>query len=195
MDSDSYHKTRFTLLEKIRDKHNDEAWADFAYYYRKYIYNIVVRMNLPHHDAEEIVQIVLLKCWDKLPEFQYDPNKGKFRGWLCRVTGNVVRNYFRDVKNRFTSLDAIEMEQITEPEIEKLADAEWEKYLPELAWKNISTNFQLNLKKTYLRLREGVKPVEIAKELGIAESSIYVYKKRIEDKMRAEISRLQEELG
>ena len=71
--------TRVTLLEKIRDRHDETSWEDFVYYYKQYIYVVVRGMNLNHHDAEEIVQMVLLKVWDKLPEFNYDSEKGRFR--------------------------------------------------------------------------------------------------------------------
>lgn len=199
MVEDSYYQTRMTLLEKLRDKHDDGAWADFAYYYRGYIYNIVRRMNLDHHDAEEVVQLVLIKSWDKLPDFEYDPNKGRFRGWLCRITGNAVKNYFRDVKNRFVELNEEtappDMQQISLPDIERIAEEEWEEYIPKLAWKNIEKNFDTNVRRTFTMFTEGKVAKEIAEELGIAESSVYVYKKRIQDKLRPEIKRLRNELG
>ena len=53
--------TRQTLLERIRDKHDESSWEDFVYYYKQYIYVVVRSMNLNHHDAEEIVQMVLVE--------------------------------------------------------------------------------------------------------------------------------------
>ena len=51
-------------------------------------------MNLKHHECEDLSQTVLLKLWKSLPEFRYDKEKGRFRGWLCRITGNTVKSYF-----------------------------------------------------------------------------------------------------
>ena len=104
MTEESTYRTRVTLLQKLKDSHDDVAWADFAYYYRNYIYNIARRVGLGHDDSNEIVQLVLLKSWNKLGEFNYDSGKGRFRGWLCRVTGNVIRNYFRDQKMKYVSI-------------------------------------------------------------------------------------------
>ena len=133
MNEESVYKTRVTLLQKLKDNHDDSAWADFAYYYRNYIYNIARRMNFGHDDADEIVQLVLLKSWKKLGEFDYDSEKGRFRGWLCRVTGNEIRNYFRDQKKRFVSIENFKtedghdfLEQSAQPEVEKIAEEEWE---------------------------------------------------------------------
>lgn len=185
------------MLAKLKDQHNDDAWTDFAYYYRKYIYNIARRMGLGHDDSEEIVQIVLIQSWNKLPDFKYDPGKGRFRGWLCQVTGNAVKNYFRDHKNRFVELDpdAHFSELITPPEIDKIAEEEWQQYVPELAWKNVEHHFEDNVKQVYTMLSDGKEVADIAKNLGIAESSVYVYRKRIQDKLRPEIKRLEYELG
>ncbi len=202
MNEESIYKTRVTLLDKLRDNHDDAAWADFAYYYRSYIYNIARRMNLGHDDANEIVQLVLLKSWNKLGDFNYDSEKGRFRGWLCRVTGNIIRNYFRDQKKRYVSIEEYKtedghdfLEQFTQPEIEKIADEEWEEYIPKLAWKNISENFEENARRTYELFLDGKAPEEIASKLGISINTVYVHKNRIKEKLVPEIKRLKNELG
>lgn len=202
MNEESVYKTRVTLLDKLRDNHDDAAWADFAYYYRSYIYNIARRMNLGHDDANEIVQLVLLKSWDKLGDFNYDSEKGRFRGWLCRVTGNVIRNYFRDQKKRYVSIEEYKtddgqdfLEQFTQPEIEKIADEEWEEYIPKLAWKNICGKFEENARKTYELFLEGKTPGDIAAKLKISKNTVYVHKNRIREKLLPEIRRLKNELG
>lgn len=202
MKEESIYKTRVTLLQKLKDSHDDAAWADFAYYYRSYIYNIARRMNLGNDDANEIVQLVLLKSWDKLGDFNYDSEKGRFRGWLCRVTGNEIRNYIRDQKKRFVSIEEFNtedgrntLEQFTQPEIEKAADDEWEEYVPKLAWKNIRESFEENARRTFELLGEGKTPEEIADKLGISKNTVYTHKKRIKEKLLPEIKRLKLELG
>ena len=62
-EQENYH-TRETLLEKIRNQHDDKSWEDFVFYYKHFIYIICRRMNLAHHDAEEVVQKVLVKVWN-----------------------------------------------------------------------------------------------------------------------------------
>ncbi len=206
MTDNSYDEwiTRQTLLNKVKNPGDEHAWSDFVFYYRKYIYNIVKRMGLKHHDAEEIVQTVLMKAWQKMPEFNYNPEKGRFRGWLCTVAGNEVRSYFRSKKNHHismesagtASMDEISSEYlITEPEIDKIAKEEWERYLPELAWKTISSQFEPQVLKTFEMFAEGVDASEISEQLGLSESSVYVYKKRVQDKLSAEISRLKKKLS
>lgn len=201
MNTNSEWHTRRTLLKKIRDQHDDHAWSDFVFYYRSYIYNIIRRMGLNHHDAEEVVQQVVMKAWKQLPDFDYDPNKGRFRGWLCSITGGTTKDFLRKKKDHFVSLEAAVAEgessfsePVTMPEIEKIADEEWEKYLPELAWKNVEKEFEDNVKNTYYLLKKGKTPKEITAELDLAENTVYVYKKRVVDRLRQEIIHLKREL-
>jgi len=194
--------TRRTLLRRVKDSGDQDAWAEFAFYYRKYIYNVVKSMGLQHHDIEEVVQAVLLKAWSKMPTFDYKPERGRFRGWLCTVAGNEAKNLLRAQGKRCETLESIAWdnpEQAPEaasvrPEIENFAEREWETYLPELAWKTITPEFEAQVLKCFQLSAEGVETREIAKRLGIAESSVYVYKKRVRDRLTKEIARLQKEL-
>ena len=95
-------QTSETLLERVKNPDDEKSWEDFVYYYRPFIYSAIRGMNIAHHDAEEICQSVLLKAWKKLPEFEYNRGKGRFRGWLCHVTGNSVRD---SIRKRKTSLE------------------------------------------------------------------------------------------
>ncbi len=194
--------TRQTLLEKIRDKHDENSWEDFVFYYKQYIYVVVRSMNLNHHDAEEIVQMVLLKVWEKLPDFQYDREKGRFRGWLCRVTGNIVKNFLRSRKSRINRVEKLKQQEeinylnsVSLPEIENIASREWETYIANIAWKNIENSFNDHVKECFLLMSDEVPVAEIAVKLGISESSVYVYKKRVLDRLFAEINRLERDLG
>ena len=95
MSEDKQHMTRVTLLERVRLQHDEKSWEEFVFYYRHFIYIICRRLNMAHHDAEEIVQTVMLKVWDKLKDFQYHPSKGKFRYWLCTIARNAVVDFIR----------------------------------------------------------------------------------------------------
>lgn len=90
--------TRMSLLKKIKDRYDDDAWEDFVYYYQQYIYNMLRRMHMTDSEAEEACQKIIVKLWDKLPDFDYQKGIGKFRTWLCRIITNHVRNIIRHNK-------------------------------------------------------------------------------------------------
>jgi len=177
------------------------SWEDFVYYYRPFIYASIRRMNVTHHDAEEICQSVLLKAWKKLPDFEYNRGKGRFRGWLCHVTGNSVRD---SIRKRKTSLEqnltdtnetSYTSHHSEKPEIEKIANLEWKRYISRLAWKTVSKRFKPRVSKTFLMVAQSIPVEKIAAELKIAESSVYVYKSRVQKELRSEIIRLNRYLS
>lgn len=192
--------TRVSLIGKAKNQSDDRAWAEFMAYYRKYIYNIVRRMGLNHHDADEVVQLTLLKIWNAIPSFEYAPSKGRFRGWICRIAGNTAKNFLRDKGPVPVSLSSVNWDSseaidvAVEPEVEEFAREEWLRYLPELAMKNLSATIDARTLKVFVLCTQGVSVPEIAKRLGLAESSVYVYKQRVKTRLTEEIARLEKEL-
>ncbi len=191
--------TRKTMLIRLQNQYDEHSWEEFVATYRQYIYNVIRRMNLNHHDALEIVQIVLIKLWKKLPDFNYDNYRGKFRNWLYTVTANQVRDFLRSKSVKLSqSEDTIsqgEAKLISEPEIEKLAEKEWQIYISNLAWEKVQTQFSESVCQAFLKMIEGVNIADIANEFGITESSVYVYKKRVQDRLQEEIGYLNKQIG
>ena len=192
--------TRVSLIGKAKNQNDNKAWSDFIAYYREYIYRVVRRMGLAHHDAEEVVQLTLLKLWNAMPGFEYVPSRGRFRCWICRIAGNTARNYIRGrgpVPISLSSMDW-EMEDLrdysVQPEVEELAREEWEEYLPKLALKRLSSAFDRKTLQVFRLFSAGVPAPEIARLLGLAESSVYVYKQRVKEKLVQEIARLEREI-
>jgi RNA polymerase sigma factor (sigma-70 family) len=197
---ENYH-TRETLLEKIKNQHDDASWEDFVFYYKHYIYIICRRMNLQHHDAEEVVQKVLLKVWNSLPGFEYDKRR-RFRGWLCQVTGNCVRDLYRHAKRQSTKIENAANDEsynptdkVTLPDIEIIAEKEWETYIANMAMDNIRPKFSAKVIEIFLKLSEGKLPKDISEEMDVPANTVAVYKKRVTAKLCEEIRRLNIELG
>ena len=193
--------TRETLLNRVRRQHDEEAWKEFVYYYRGFVYIIASRMGLSHHDAEEVVQNVMLKLWKKLPEFQYDSCKGRFRGWLCTVTANKVKLLRQHKSRGIEQLTSDEKEELTRylREIHatpspELAEREWATYVITMAWNRVRKEFGENERMAFEMLSKGAGVEEISQKLGIATSSVYVYKKRVTDRLKQEVARLNREL-
>ena len=50
---DDIYKTRKTLLIRVKDQYNDDAWSEFSEVYKRYIYAIIRRMNINAVDADD----------------------------------------------------------------------------------------------------------------------------------------------
>lgn len=193
--------TRHTLLHRVRQQYDEKAWEEFVYYYRGYVYNIALRMGLSHHDIEEVVQNVMVKLWKKLPEFEYDPSRGRFRGWLCTVTSNDVKHFWQKKSRDPERLGPGEREELirrmhempSTPSMD-MAEEEWTLYVMTIAWKRVRPEFGEKERAVFEMLSKAREVEDIAKELGIATSSVYVYKKRVTDRLKKEVARLNREL-
>jgi len=63
-----------------------------------------------------------------------------------------------------------------------------------LAWNRVGQEFGANEKAAFELLAKGAGVEEVSRQLGIATSSVYVYKKRVADRLKQEVARLNREL-
>jgi RNA polymerase sigma factor (sigma-70 family) len=196
--SDESYVTRKTLLAKIKNKHDDASWEDFVYYYKSYIYIICRKKKLSHHDAEDVVQKVLMVAWKKLPDFEYD-SKQNFRGWLFGVTIFGISEFYRYVNRQNSKVEKASNNQpeniYNEPVIEVNAEIEWKKYIANMALDNIKDKFSEKVIEVFTKLSEGVTRSSVADEMDLPPNTVSVYKKRVTAMMHKEIRRLNRELG
>ncbi len=202
MNESNYNPTRVTLLAKLKKTENTEAWLEFEGIYRGFILSLIVRMGINQHDAEDISQAVLTKVWQKIEDFEYNQNKGKFHNWLAAMTRNTVRDFFRTKKNFITGRDSVEyqeeyinIEEHVLPDIENLAREEWVLHITNLAWENIKGDIYETKQAVFKMISQEIPNKQIAQKLGISEASVRVYKAEVFEKMRTEITRLNKELG
>jgi RNA polymerase sigma-70 factor (ECF subfamily) len=85
-------ETRPSLLIRLRNRADDEAWAEFTEIYRPVVERLALRKGLQHADAEDLAQQVLAAVARVIERWQADPGRAKFRTWLHRVAMNAIIN-------------------------------------------------------------------------------------------------------
>ena len=140
-------KTKATLIQKLKDPNNDEAWERFVNTYNAFIFSVIYRMRLHSSDAEEVSQKVSLKVWSSLPKTN-DEIKS-FRSWLAKITHNTVLDFIRERKSRKNHYDQYsdkkEIEYLDSIKVFKtneIEEKEWEVFLISKAMKRIESSFQ-----------------------------------------------------
>src|SRR5207249_4043518 len=86
--------TSASLLMRICQPGDGEAWKRFVRLYSPMLYGWARQMGLQDADAVDLVQEVFTILVQKLPEFRYDAQR-RFRGWLWTVTRNKWREKCR----------------------------------------------------------------------------------------------------
>jgi len=83
-----------SLLERLRQPGQPEAWRRFVQLYTPLLFHWARRLGLQEQDAADLIQDVFLVLARKLPDFTYD-RRQSFRGWLRTVTLNKWRESAR----------------------------------------------------------------------------------------------------
>src|SRR5262245_34553802 len=83
--------TRASLLLRIRDPGDRMAWNDFVQLYAPLVHSYGMHCGLQDADAADLVQEVLPRVARAIGKFEYDRERGSFRGWLLTVTRNELR--------------------------------------------------------------------------------------------------------
>src|ERR671936_1315111 len=93
--------TRASLLVRIRDPHDTEAWRQFVQLYASVVYGYARKRGLQDADAADLMQEVFRAVASAAGRLDYDPKRGTFRGWLYTVTRNKLYT-FLDGQRRHT---------------------------------------------------------------------------------------------
>lgn len=91
---DAPETTSTTLLARVKE-HNQDAWQRLTDLYGPAVYGWCRRCGLNAEDAADVVQEVFTAVARKVEDFRRDRPDDSFRGWLCTITHNKVRDHYR----------------------------------------------------------------------------------------------------
>jgi RNA polymerase sigma factor (sigma-70 family) len=92
--------TRISLIARLSDISDHEAWREFAALYEPFIYRQGRRFGLQPADARELVQEVLIAVSKAVRNFEVAPDRGRFRTWLYAVGRNVCLRYLAKLRSQ-----------------------------------------------------------------------------------------------
>jgi RNA polymerase sigma-70 factor (ECF subfamily) len=190
--------TRPSLLLRLRDVADREAWRQFVELYAPLVYRFARRRGLQDADAADLTQEVLHAVARTGERLEYDPHRGTFRGWLFTVARNKLHTFLRRQSRRRSS--EIEVDRLTEepaapgPDEVALWEQEYEQRLFDWAAERVRGHFQeATWRAFWLTAVEGRSPREAADELGVSVGVIYVARSRVLARLKEEVRMLQEE--
>ena len=198
--TNSSWNTRLTLLQRVKNSSDEEAWAEFEKYYKTFIQMVLRKMNLRQGHIDDLTQEVLLLIWKKLPELQYDKTRARFRTWMSVLIRNKVIDHYRKEKYLSRKQGMIINETgnlipiVSEPELHEIFKREWESHVVALALESISKHFSEIAMQAFHMTMDKVPYATISSELNIKENTIAQLKKRVRSRLKNEISRLKEDL-
>jgi RNA polymerase sigma factor (sigma-70 family) len=179
--------THASLLARLSEGADAPAWNEFHTRYRDLIRGFALRRGLQPADAEDVVQEVFLALAQAMKAFEYQPEKGRFRGFLKTIAIRVLGKRFARARS---GLDQTAAEQVLDATPDERAheadwEAEWRQHHLRAAFERVRVEFRSTDLRAFELLTSGQRDARsVAAELGISVDSAYQVKSRILKRLR-----------
>jgi RNA polymerase sigma-70 factor (ECF subfamily) len=192
--------TRVTLLNRLKDGADADAWHEFVHLYGPVVYGFARKRGLQDADAADLMQEVLRSVARNAVRMEYDPKRGTFRGWLYTVTRNKIYNFLNGQRNRPrgsgdpSAQDRLDSIADRNSDREDDWELEYQRQLSAKAMEAVQDEFQPNTWQAFWRTAvEGRPAQDVGSELKMTPGAVYVAKSRVLARLREEVQRLQAE--
>jgi RNA polymerase sigma-70 factor (ECF subfamily) len=192
--------TRTTLLLRLRDAGDQQAWNEFAAIYEPLVYRLARGAGLQHADALDLCQEVLLAVAGAIDRWTPDPELGKFRSWLYRVARNLTINALARPSRRPLGAGGTTMVNIlaSQPDL-NVAGSDAEQFDSEFrraafAWaaQQVRRECQPQTWQAFwLTAVEGSDVESVAARLRLSIGSVYAARSRIMARLRRKVEQFQ----
>jgi RNA polymerase sigma-70 factor (ECF subfamily) len=192
--------TRPSLLVRLRDARDRQAWSEFVALYAPLVYHFARKQGLQDADAADLTQEVLYAVARVAGRFDYDPARGSFRGWLFTVVRNELRTFLAARRrHRPASGDpAVHGVLAARPDPGQDLSAEWEhehrQRLLEWAGEQVRRGCQESTWQAFWRTAvQGQSGKDVARALGMSVAAVYLAKRRVLTRLLEQLRELEEE--
>ncbi len=182
--------TRASLLLRLQQPEDELAWQEFVEIYQPLIERLAVRYGLQSADAQDVAQDVLTRVAKAVSQWDHDPARGTFRGWLTRVTRNLTIEQLRARTRRpRTNPESGQLEQF-----DRSADSAFqlEQRRELFGWAARKVRHQFapaTWQAFWLTAVEQQAPNAVAEQLGLSAGAVYIARSRVMAHLREVIER------
>jgi len=189
-------RTRDSLILRITQGGDHLSWEEFFAIYQPFVFSVVKRLGIRDQDASDIVQDVFVTLVRALPQFEFQSEKGRFRGWLKTIVRNSVIDWFRRRgRSREVSLDALETQKVFLDD-----DLEWDAaYCTQVLRFAIERIKADSNSVTWYcfeeHLLQGRKAAEVGEDCGLTAGAVYANASRTLSRVRRKCAAFDSDLA
>ena len=193
-------RTRSTLLMRVRDPADAQAWGEFVALYEPLLTAYVRQRGLGGDDHEDVVQDVFARLVKTLPEFKLDRERGRFRTWLWQICQSALGDWARR-KRRQTRAEDAWLHRLSEPRSSEFdSDVEWIRLhqcrVMSFAMEKVRARSRPKTWACFDRhLLQRRPSAEVASELGLTAGAVDANSSRVLDRVRKFCAEYLEELA
>jgi RNA polymerase sigma-70 factor (ECF subfamily) len=185
------------LLERTRAQ-DQAAWERLVTLYSPLVYRWCRQAGLQPADAADVGQEVFRAVARKIGDFRRDRPGDSFRGWLRVITQNKLRDHERKQakegggvggSDALRKLQQVPAQPRDSPE--PASDADEERIVYRQALELIRAEFEERTWQAFSRVvMDGVRPADVAAELGLTVNAVYLARSRVLRRIREEFADL-----
>ena len=193
---DDSQATRMSLLLRLQDSADRQAWSDFVDIYSPILYGFGRRHGLQDADATDLVQDVLLAVSKSIRH--YDRQRGPFRHWLMAVVRRRLNEFWQRRRQQAVgSGDTEVLKHLEQVPSEEDADRVWEEEYRRSVFRFVADRVRDSFERStwdafWQTCVDGKSTKEAAQALGLSEGAVYIAKCRVLAQVRAQVKALEE---
>lgn len=191
-------ETRYSLILRLPDKGDVEAWDQFASIYEPLVYRLARAKGFQHADAQEIVQEVLLAVSRAVQRWEPDPERGRFRDWMFRIARNLMINFLTRRKHLPIGSGDSKIAELlnnqADPACEESAtfDLEYRREVFRWAAKQVRNQVKERTWSAFWKTSvDGRAIAEVADELKMSLGAVHVARSRVLGRLRKTVKTLE----
>lgn len=191
--------TQYSLLARLSDPTDREAWDQFAYLYRPVIYRIARGRGFQDADGQDLAQQVLMSVARAIPDWHRSTEQTRFRHWLKKVTKNAILNALtrgpKERANGPSAMFSLNHEAVDDSNLEKQIDTEHRREIYRQAAAIVQQHVQQSTWEAFRRstiLEET--PQQVSQHTGLSIGSVYVARSRVLQKLRDAVAEIERRL-
>jgi len=190
--------THASLLLRLRDSQDHEAWLEFVSLYEPVAYRLLRRHGLQDADAREVMQELLMTVSRNIDRWDPAKERGSFRGWLRRVARNLVINWLKNRQRKVIATGGSGLQTMlnmlpAESDQETLEfDQELRRALFQRAAEQVRGEVQAATWQAFWETGiVGASPADAAKKLGMTVGAVRVAKCRVLARLQAAVHEME----
>jgi RNA polymerase sigma factor (sigma-70 family) len=198
VDESTGQSTHPSLLLRLRQPEDQDAWNLFVSVYAPLIFGHCRRAGLPRADAEDVTQEVFARLSTAIRHFEYQPDLGRFRTWLGTVVRNEILRYRKKSARQPAGVGGEGITAVLDQAVAKQEDnswvAEFNAHVLQTALARCRPRFEAATWRAFEMVwLENRPPADVAREVGREIAWVYVAKSRVLMQLSQEVRELADD--